>query len=133
MIDSYYSPQTKLRKVVFSQVCVKNSGHREWCAWQGGVHGRGVCLVGGAYVAGGHVWQGVCLAGGTCLAGGMHSGGMDSRGTCMAVRACVVGGMDSRGHAWQGDISWQERWPQQRTYGTHPTGMHSCFLNSICN
>ena len=28
---------------------------------------------------------------------------------------CGGEGMDSRGHAWQGDISWQERWPQQRT------------------
>ena len=44
--------------------------------WQGGVHGRGVCM------AGGYAWQGACVLGG----------------------ACVVGGMHRRGHEWQGGV-----------------------------
>ena len=60
--------------------------HMAWsggCAWQGGMCGRGLCVVGvhgrGAYMAGGHVWQGVCMEGGMC-----------GRGACM-VGACVHG------------------------------------------
>ena len=46
---------------MFSQACVKISVHGGWWwgmniveghAWQGGIHGRGVC------VAVGHAWQG---------------------------------------------------------------------------
>ena len=43
--------------------------------WWGGVmHGREVCIAGGACVAGGeHVWQGACMAGRghACVAGEM--------------------------------------------------------------
>ena len=42
-------------------------------AWQGGMHGRGVCVVG---VHGrGHAWQGACVVGGMHGKGGMHGGG----------------------------------------------------------
>ena len=54
------------------------------CAWQGGMHGRGVC------VAGGHAWWGVCVAGGMCDGGGMHGRG-----------ACVVGGGGVRGRYYE--------------------------------
>ena len=78
-------------KVMFSQVCVKNSVHR------GCMCGRGHALQGGengTFVAGGmhggHAWQGVCMAGwGVHGGGGMHGRGHD-------------GGMHGRGHAWQG-------------------------------
>ena len=32
-------------------------------AWQGGMHGREVCMVGGDMYGGGHVWWGACVAG----------------------------------------------------------------------
>ena len=85
-------------KVLFSEVCVKNSVHREVCmvgghawwghVWQGGMHGRGACVVGGMCDRG-HTWQGACVVGG-CVAG-EHAwwrcawpGGMHCRGVCMA-------------------------------------------------
>ena len=39
------------------------------CVWQGGMHGREVCVAEGMHdrgvcVVGGHVWQGACMAGG---------------------------------------------------------------------
>ena len=68
---------------------------------------------GGACVAGGCAWHGVYMAGAmhgrrACMAGGMCGEG-----------ACMVGGVCGRGACmaygqWAG--------------GTHPTGMHSCFL-----
>ena len=54
-------------------VCMAGGVHGRGCAWQGvcmvggvhgGVHGREVCVVGEACMAGGHVWQG-----GACVAG----------------------------------------------------------------
>ena len=81
-------------KVMFSEACVKNSAHGG-----GGMHGRGACMVGGAWQGGvhgrGHAWQGACMAGGVCMAGGhawqvgMHGGG-----------ACVAGGVHGGGRAW---------------------------------
>ena len=60
-------------KVMFSQVCVKNSVHRE------GMHGRGgLCVVEGGMCCKG----GACMAKGACMARGMH---------------------DKGGHAWQGE------------------------------
>ena len=53
------------------------------CVHGGGVHGRGHAWWGG------HVWLGVCM--GVCIVGGMCG-----RGACMA-----------RGHAWQGGHVWQ--------------------------
>ena len=45
------------------------SGH----VWQGGLHGRGVC------VAGGNAWKGACVAGQRATAAdGTHPTGMDS-------------------------------------------------------
>ena len=78
--NSYNHPQRSWGKVIFSEVCVKNSDHR------GGVHGggharQGVCMAGG-------VWQGDVHGRGACMAGGMHG-----RGACM-----------EGGHAWQGGM-----------------------------
>ena len=87
-------------KVIFSEMCVKNSVHRGhtcvvagghawlWGAcmwlWGGGICGcRGVCVV-----AGGCVWlQGVCMVTGGCAW---------LLGACMVVGVCMVAG----GHAW---------------------------------
>ena len=59
--------------------------------WQGGMHGRGACMMGGVHdwgrgacVAGGMHGRGVCMAG----EGGMHGGGV-----------CMAGGC-----AWPGDV-----------------------------
>ena len=71
---------------MFSQACVKNSVHREGCAWRRGNVWQGGGLHGGG---GGHAWQGVYVAevhfrsivraGETATkAGGMHPTGMHS-------------------------------------------------------
>ena len=75
----YYRPQQSWGKVIFSEVCVKNSVHR----------GRGACM------AGGHVWWGVCVAG--CVCGGV---GWECAWQGHAWwEVCVAGGMHGRGHA----------------------------------
>ena len=61
----HYRPQLSWGKVIFSEVCVKNSVHREGACVAGGMHGKG-----GACVAGGHVWWGACMAGGVRGRGG---------------------------------------------------------------
>ena len=64
------------RKVMFSQVCVKNSVHR------GGIYPRGVCL--GRVCpdpSGSASRRGVCIQGG--LPGGLHPGGLHPRGVCI--------------------------------------------------
>ena len=62
---------------------VWQAGH----AWQGGMHGRGACMVGGMH------GRGVCMAGGAWQ-GGMHGkGGMCSGGGHCGRGACMVGGM----------------------------------------
>ena len=77
-------PARSCGKVMFSQVCVKNSV-------------QGACVAGGACLAGGHVWQG------TCMAGGMCGGGRAWQGACVAGgRACLMGACMAGGHVWQG-------------------------------
>ena len=106
-------------------------------------------------MAGGHAWQGACMAGeggmhgrGACMAGGCvwlgcMVGGMCGRGHVWQG-ACVVGGMCGGGDAWQGGHAWwwwgvcMPHMPPppptlrdmvgQCAGGTHPTGMHSCYL-----
>ena len=57
-----YRPQRSWGKVMFLQesVILSTGG---WCAWPGGVHGRGACMAGGGMhgeggpcIAGGHAW-----------------------------------------------------------------------------
>ena len=82
---SCYRPQTKFAKVIFLQVSTGGGGGvygREQRAWQGSVHGEGVCM------AGGHAWQ----------------GGMHGRGACMGSRCAWQGGIHCGGHAWQGGM-----------------------------
>ena len=68
----------------------------------------GDCIVGGACMAGGHVWWEVGGGGGrVCMAGGhVWQGGMHGRGACMAEGVCMVGdgGCMAGGHAWQGCV-----------------------------
>ena len=66
-----YRPQRSCGKVIFSEVCLKNSVHGEGgcVCGRGGMYGWGVCMAGGihgrgAYMAGGHAWQEACMAGG---------------------------------------------------------------------
>ena len=93
-----YRPQHSCGKVMFSQVSVI-------------LFTGGVCVVGGVH-GGGHVWQGVCGAGWHVWQG---------EGACMA-----------EGHAWQGGHVWQGACMTGEMTtaadGTHPTGMHSCFI-----
>ena len=95
--------------------------------WQecmaGGMHGRGVCMVGGDMCGGGgHVWQGTCMVGGfhgkrgvhgrgACMSGGTWQGGVwqilqdmvNEWAVCILLecRGGHVWGC-GRGHAWQG-------------------------------
>ena len=102
----------------------------------GGVHGRGVCMAGvvhgrEACVAGGMHGRGVCGRGGHVWQSGAWVADGHVWGTCVAG-----------GHVWQGGHAWQEACmtctpspPTLRVMvgqcvgGTHPTGMHSYFLN----
>ena len=85
----FYRPQRSWGKVIYSEVCVKNSVHR------GDMHGRGVCMVGGA-----------CMVGEACMVGG-HAwlGGMCGRGHVW------LGGAWLEGHAWLGGMhGWGSVW-----------------------
>ena len=90
----------------------------------GGIHGcsRGMCVVaqGACMVApGGHAWllQGVCM---------VAQRGMDG---CSQGGGCMVA---PRGHAWLlwgACMGYNKIWRyNQLAGGTHPTGMHSCFM-----
>ena len=74
--SSYYRPQTKFEKVMFSQVSVCPQG--EACV------AGGVRMGGGACMAGDHAWQGDMhrKEGGACMAGGMRD-----RGACVMATA----------------------------------------------
>ena len=144
-VGNFYRPQTKFAKVMFLQVSVCPQGGV--CGCSGGVCG---CSRGGAWLLPGGcawlLWGCVCgCSRGACvvaLGGGMCgcSGG-----------ACVValGGMHgcSRGHAWLlpggmrgfsgvcmvapggACMGYHEIWRYgQWAGGTHPTGMHSCWI-----
>ena len=97
-------------------------GGMHGCSW-GGMHG---CSGGGVCGEGGHVWRG----GGACMVkGGMHGeGGMCGEGGCAWQRGVCGewGGVCGEGGAWYA--------PPPRDMaghcagGTHPTGMHSCFI-----
>ena len=109
----HYRAQTKFAKVMFLHLSVSHSVHKGGAcvadgghAWQGGMHGRGACVVGGACVAvgGGMHGRGVCMVG-VCVHGW---GGMCGRGACVVVGWVYVvggmrgGGMCGWGHAWWG-------------------------------
>ena len=104
----YNRPQRSWGKVIFSEASIKNSvywGGGGWGgvgAWQGGMCGRLVSMVGG------HAWQGGVHGRGACMAGGVHGGGgeMHGGGVC-GKGACMAGGMHGGGgmcggggHAW---------------------------------
>ena len=77
-------------------------------------------MAGGVCVVGGYAWWGVCMARrgcawqGACMAGGMHGG------------VCVWQGAGTHG---QGDMHGRGA---TAAGGTHPTGMHSCLVISVC-
>ena len=83
-------------------------------------------MVGGDMHGRGHVWWGACMAGGMHDKGSMHGGGahvmggMHGRGVC-GRGACMAGGMHGGGACMAGDTA-------TAVDGTHPTGMHSCFI-----
>ena len=52
--------------------------------------------------------------------GGVHGGGVHDSGVCMS------GGVHVRGCVWQGGCMAGET--ATAADGTHPTGMHSCFI-----
>ena len=74
--------------------------------------------------------------GGICIGGGLNSGGSASDGsvsrgsTSSGDRGCIQwgGGSLSRGRGWA-DPPFDTMEYGQQTGGTHPTGMHSCYLN----
>ena len=67
----FYRPQRSWGKVIFSEVCVKNSVHKGGHVWQGGPCMVGACMAGGMYSGGmhgrGHAWWGACVAGVACM------------------------------------------------------------------
>ena len=83
-------------------------------AWQGGMHGRGVCMVGGVH------GRGACMVGGMCGRGCAGKVGMHGRG-CAWQGACMEGGV----HGGEGACNAGKT--SIVVGGTHPTGMHSCF------
>ena len=99
--ENFYRPQQSCGKVMFSQVCVKHSVHREGACMVWGMHGRGdmhgsgVCMAGGVHGRG-HVWQELCVAGAHAWQWGVYGRG------CAWQGVCVVGGP-----------VWQEKWPLQ--------------------
>ena len=96
----FYCPQTKLAKVMFSQVCLPTGlslARVGLC--QGGVSvQRGLCQ-----------WS-------HCPAGSLFSRGVSTQGA--SVRGVSV---------QRGSLSGRPPYGK-RAGGTHPTGMHSCFL-----
>ena len=131
--DNNYRPQTKFAKVMFLQVSVCPQGGMRGCSW-----GVGCAWL----LPGGHAWL---------LWGGMHG-----EGGCAWWRvACVAkGGVRGEGrHAWwrgvcgEGGHAWQKGACMAKgggacmvctashcAGGTHPTGMHSCFIKRLpCN
>ena len=84
----------------------------------GGMHGRGVSVQ--------EAWQGACVAGGcvhgggACMAGGMCGGVGGGAGCVGGQGVCVCG----RGVCVAGETA-------TASDGTHPTGMHSCFLSVL--
>ena len=107
----YYRPQTKFAKVMFLQVCVCPRGGR--ACFLGGGH---ACFPGVCGCRGGMCGWGCAWLWGACMVAGGVSG---CRGACM-----VVGG-----HAWlQGGRVWDMTRYGQLAGGSHPTGMHYCFV-----
>ena len=108
MFMYFYRPQTKLQEGnIFLHLSGSHSvygegGMHEGHAWQGGMHGRGACMVGGM------LGRGCALQGCVC-GGGMHGGGR-GQGAFMAGWAAHAGEMGTKAN------------------GTHPTGLHSCNL-----
>ena len=58
---------------MFLHLSVSHSVHRG-SAWQGGVHGRGVCIGRGVCMVEGCAWQGRCMVGGVCGRGAYMPG-----------------------------------------------------------
>ena len=118
-MDVYLPPATKLGQgYIFTGVC--DSVHKGG----GGipayiVGGIPACLtVGGAIPA--------CIAGGipACLAAGGCA-----IPACLAVGGSAPGGCLVQGDAWSGRGCLVETpWTATAAGGTHPTGMHSCFI-----
>ena len=79
--------------------CVMGTCMAGWHAWQGGLHGRGVCMSGGMHgrgcVAGGHAWQGGMYGKGVCMAGSCMTGGMCGGGCMAGETATAVDSMHS--------------------------------------
>ena len=56
------------------------------------------------------------------MAGGVHGRG-----------ACMVGGVHGRGHEWWGWGACMAGETATAAGGTHPTGMHSCYIIILYN
>ena len=92
------------------------------CMVKGVCMAKGACVVKGAHMVWEHVWwgpawqgvhvwrRGVCLEKGVCMAVGYE---------CQGV--CMAGGVCGRGRCMAGETT-------TAADGTHPTGMHSCFI-----
>ena len=107
--------------------------------WQRGMHGRGVCMVGGVCVVGGHAWLGGAWQGGMHGWGCAWQGGMCGRGHAWlggGGGVCGRGACMFGGQVWQGGMHATHVPPPtlrdtvgQCAAGMHPTGMHSCYVD----
>ena len=145
--ENHYCTRLLIGKLVFYVVCVlitaRKRSLRRLCFYscvsvhRGGMRGCGGCawLQGGGHVwlwedvhGCGGGWACVVVGGcawlwGACMVGGrgcMVVGGMCGCGGAWLQGACMVAG----GHAW--DTTRYGQWAG----GTHPTGMHSCYIRS---
>ena len=133
--DFYYHPQTKLAKVMFSQVffCPQEWGSLSRGYLSGGsVQGRGSLSRG--YLSGGFVQGRGSLSRGY-LSGGLSRGGGICPGKGVSVQGVSVwGSVQGRGYLSRGGGycpggSLSRRPPVRlRAGGMHPTGMHSCLI-----
>ena len=94
-------------KVMFSQVCVKNSVHGDGIYGEGGMWQRGTCMV-----KWGHVWWGGMSCMGACVV----------RGPCMVKQRTYVAG----GSCLAGETA-------TTADGIHPIAMHSPLILAIPN
>ena len=86
-----------------------------------------ILFTGGVRGCGGHAWlQGACVvAGGACVVvGGMHGCG-GAYIVAGGMRGCRGGMHGGGGHAWD-----TTKYGQSGG-GTHPTGMHSCYISHL--
>ena len=136
MTDTHNRPQTKFAKVMFSQVFVcPRGGGFGLCpggvSVQGGLYLRGLCLAGSlsrGSLSGGSLSRGVSVLGISDQEGDLcpERGSLSRRG--VSVWAVCLGGVSVQGVSVRETLQTETPHIWSRAGGTHPTGMHSCYI-----